>query len=176
MVQGAEAANELLSRLGDVWIYLAELRLTHGYLHLLVTTREFQKLADVYLTDCISIHGPTSGGPWRIQVVAVAAEGQDEVILRSEDGSLSIRAVRIRAQLSTHCGSIPGVVSTAGDLYPQVVEAGPGRVARTWSVRTRGELPPPDELARVVEGVMEEARRLIGGFFIRAARDEHAAR
>ncbi len=69
--RGVVAADECLRGLGEVWVYLSEYRLTHGYLHVLLTDRQFARLADLYLADCLHICGPTSGGPWQCRLTEV---------------------------------------------------------------------------------------------------------
>jgi len=90
-------ANEQLRTLGPVWVHLKEYRITFGYLHLLLVDRGFRRLGDVYLVDCESISGPTSGGPWAIRVAE--RPGGEGVILTAGDGELTVEAGRVRVEV-----------------------------------------------------------------------------
>lgn len=88
-----------LRALGHVWIHLNEYRITHGYLHLLVTGREFRpKLADVYFSDCATICGPTSGGPWEIDTSLAKLDEGSIVVMRAGGGDFVVRALRVSAR------------------------------------------------------------------------------
>jgi hypothetical protein len=88
----------MLEGLGEVWIYLSEYRITHGHLHLLVTDKNFSRLADVYFSDCLYISGPTSGGPWKVSVAEEAGDDGKRIVLYTEGRALTIRALRIYAE------------------------------------------------------------------------------
>jgi hypothetical protein len=88
------AANELLAGLGLVWVHLAEYRITHGYVHVLLTTQGFSALANVYLANCSFICGPTSGGPWS---VGVTEDGNERGLVLTA-GELVVRALRVQVQ------------------------------------------------------------------------------
>jgi hypothetical protein len=96
--QSIDAISKALESLGEVWLYLSEYRLTHGHLHLLVTDRNFSKLADVYLSDCTHICGPTSGGPWNVSARHEMEGDARCVVLFTQDGALTIRALRIHIE------------------------------------------------------------------------------
>jgi hypothetical protein len=90
--------NREINGLGSVWVYLNEYRLTHGYLHLLITDEHFKRRADLYLTDCLHICGPTSGGPWRLRLEAHPSGAQSVLTLSTSDDLFVVKA--IRAQLT----------------------------------------------------------------------------
>lgn len=96
-------ADRRLRELGPVWVSLAEYRNTHGYLHIHVTTDSFRRIADIYLTDCMYISGPTSGGPWTLQVNELRG-GSDGVELGAGAGEFIVRAIRIQVSLQASRG------------------------------------------------------------------------
>lgn len=70
---------------------LMEYRITHGYLHLRCVDEGFATQIDVYLYDCISIHGPVSVGPCTLGV----SRAGDMVTLTAGDDLLVVRALRV---------------------------------------------------------------------------------
>jgi hypothetical protein len=98
--------DALLQGLGAVWVHLAEYRMTHGHLHLLLTNEHFQPLADVYLSDCIHIAGPTSGGPWTCSLCEERTDTDTYLVLSAGD-ELTIKALRAHASRATASGRSP---------------------------------------------------------------------
>jgi hypothetical protein len=96
--QSIEDIRAMLEGIGKVWLYLSEYRITHGYLHILVTDGNFSGLADLYLTDTFYINGSTSGGPWNVSVTEEVRDGDKCVVLLAEGGALTVRALRIHAE------------------------------------------------------------------------------
>jgi hypothetical protein len=95
--------NALLQGLGPVWVHMAEYRMTHGHLHLLLTDEHCRQVADVYLSDCLHIAGPTSGGPWTCSLREERADTETYLVL-SAGGELTIKALRAHASRSTAPG------------------------------------------------------------------------
>lgn len=98
------AARQLadqLAGLGPAWVYLYEYRITHAYLHITVRDKSFSRLADLYLTDCISICGPTSGGPWHLTATIIAGERDTEFEIATLDRLLVVRALRAECRIAT---------------------------------------------------------------------------
>src|SRR5688500_14436038 len=89
--------NHILESLGAVWVRISEYRMTHGYMHLLITDAAFTKLADMYFTDCFLICGPTSGGPWRLNLSTGKEGGDPIVILSAGEGAFVVKALRVQA-------------------------------------------------------------------------------
>jgi hypothetical protein len=90
--------NRILTELGPVWVMLNEYQLTHAGLHLLLLAegrpRPPDRVADVYMSECISIHSPTMGGPLRLSLATRGDERQPEFVLSDADGLVEIVALR----------------------------------------------------------------------------------
>ncbi|MBK8256731.1 MAG: hypothetical protein IPK82_29175 [Polyangiaceae bacterium] len=98
--------REFLEALDPVWVHLAEYRMTHGHLHLLLTNEHFRRVADVYLSDCMYIAGPTSGGPWTCSL-REERNGTDNCLILSAGGELTIKALRAHACAPNEPGRFP---------------------------------------------------------------------
>lgn len=94
IVTSTAGVGRALDELAPVWVRLVEYRMTHGYLHLGLSDGERDFVAHVYFVDCASIHGPTSGGPWRCKVSEQADEG---VVFDAGEGALKVVAGRVSA-------------------------------------------------------------------------------
>lgn len=90
-----------LAKLGAMYVYVFEYRITHGYMHLALTGSSFHdRRADVYLGDCSFIHGPTEGGPWTLEVMeSIDDAGHPMLEFRSTCGSFLVHCLRASISL-----------------------------------------------------------------------------
>lgn len=91
-----------LAKLGAVYLYVFEYRITHGYMHLALTGSTFHdRLADLYLGDCSFIQGPTQGGPWTLTVIeSLDDAGHAMLELRSTCRNFVVHCLRASVTLS----------------------------------------------------------------------------
>ena len=98
--QDLEEARKVLTGLGLVWYQVAEYRMTHGYLHVLITDAGFQRLAHVYLYDSDRLCGATSGGPLGLDVREELCDGETCVVFTIGDGAFVASGMRLVVELA----------------------------------------------------------------------------
>jgi hypothetical protein len=88
--------DDYLTKLEFVHLYIKEFRITHSYLHLLITGERFHDVkCNIYMTDCTYISGPPQGGPWRLR--ASELHGGNRIIEISEyERRFFVRALRVQ--------------------------------------------------------------------------------
>lgn len=100
MITDISSATEELSRLGAVYVYLVEYRLTHSYMHLLLTGENFREVkAHLHLIGCSFICGKTLAGPLLVTVTELRQREQTAILIKSKPAHLKIRASRLRLEL-----------------------------------------------------------------------------
>lgn len=100
METSIESVGNALRSLGAAYLQIQEYRMTHGYLHLLLTDRDFTRLADLYLSDCYFISGPTSGGPYRLMLEQRHDDGQEAVFVSTEPAAFMAKALKVAFETS----------------------------------------------------------------------------
>lgn len=111
MVTDPKRIQEALTGLGPVYLYLAEYRMTHGYLHLRLTREGFHDVkAHLYLVDCDYISGTTLVGPCKVSLRMEREENQDVLVLSAEPnvrGGFTAKGLRISIEYPTKESSSP---------------------------------------------------------------------
>jgi hypothetical protein len=97
-----EAANRMLSSLGEVQVAVHEYHRMHGQLHLAISPAgRYTPVASVYLLDCISIHGVTAGGPWILRahedIEHGRADDPDVVLVGGTEFRVRSKTIKVRA-------------------------------------------------------------------------------
>ena len=96
MERNTTVIDDTLRKLGRSYFQISEFRITHGYLHLLVTNSSFKRLIDIYLGDCFYLCGPTSGGPWEATLRERVVGGKRDLVLSIGDGTMVMHALRAK--------------------------------------------------------------------------------
>ena len=87
---------QLLKKLESVFISIKEYRMTHGYLHLLLTNKSFKVLGQILLFECFFICGPTSsGGPYKVTIKKEFDGKQDIFTVFSEPEGFIAKCLRV---------------------------------------------------------------------------------
>jgi len=101
MIQNPALIKDELARIdGLVDVHLAEYRITMGYLHLVLTGREFHEVrANLYFGDCYFICGETHAAQCRVELVLLRENGQDVLAFSTQPVGLTIKALRATLEL-----------------------------------------------------------------------------
>jgi hypothetical protein len=90
--------SKFLETLGEVWVFFEKYQITHGYLNLHLGRDGFRpKVATIHLIGCSYVCGPTTGGPWRLQVEEEAGPEGTRVVLRAGEAFIA-KAERVQAE------------------------------------------------------------------------------
>jgi hypothetical protein len=95
MISNPLDVEKELERMGPVWVYVEDYRLTHGRLTLRLTDKAFHSVRGrIVMTECIHISGPTLCGPVRLSIVQIEEDGDRIVRLATENDQLVVKALR----------------------------------------------------------------------------------
>lgn len=169
-----EAANRMLSSFGEVQLRIHEYHLTHWQLHLLVSRPDrFAPFASIYLLDCMSIHGPTHGGPWILRAQEDTEhrgpDDPDVILVGGTEFRVRAKIIKVRETASNNDeepGSLP--------KFPFSIPSEYTWVARTLSrfIGTYSALHPWYLLEAFTEGESSAEQSLVGKDLYPFARQE----